>query len=103
MRIYIRRHPTKCICVFIFFRIPGRTVTINGHDYINVSSLNFLGLLGDKEIEKNAIAAVRRYGVGSCGPRGFYGTVGSSFSPLSLVRATILCFHHFVTSVGIAG
>uniref|UniRef100_A0A0B6Y1E3 Serine palmitoyltransferase 1 n=1 Tax=Arion vulgaris TaxID=1028688 RepID=A0A0B6Y1E3_9EUPU len=32
-------------------------------------------MVGNKEIEEEAIKALRVYGVGSCGPRGFYGTM----------------------------
>ncbi|XP_006811317.2 serine palmitoyltransferase 1-like [Saccoglossus kowalevskii] len=37
--------------------------------------MNFLGMLGKKTIEDAAVKAIKKYGVGSCGPRGFYGTV----------------------------
>lgn len=36
---------------------------------------NFLGLLEEDEIREKAIKCLRKYGVGSCGPRGFYGTL----------------------------
>ena len=39
--------------------------------------MNFLGLLGDKTIEAETEKCIRTYGVGSCGPRGFYGTFGT--------------------------
>ncbi|KAF6027128.1 sptlc1 [Bugula neritina] len=57
-----------------FTGIPGPTVCINGKEHINLTSLNFLNMIGNKEVEASAIDAVRKYGVGSCGPRGFYGT-----------------------------
>lgn len=53
----------------------GKRITVNGIDCLNLSSHNYLGLLGDKQIEDRAIESVRKYGVGSCGPRGFYGTL----------------------------
>lgn len=34
-----------------------------------------MGLLEDDKIQEDAIKSLRKYGVGSCGPRGFYGTV----------------------------
>jgi len=49
--------------------------TINGKDLLNLGSYNFLGFVGNPEIEEDAIKALRKYGCGSCGPRGFYGTV----------------------------
>nr|KAG5714099.1 hypothetical protein BaRGS_020427 [Batillaria attramentaria] len=53
----------------------GKTVNINGKDCINMATLNFLGFIGNKEIEEEAVKALMKYGVGSCGPRGFYGTM----------------------------
>ncbi|KZC05145.1 PREDICTED: serine palmitoyltransferase 1 [Dufourea novaeangliae] len=53
----------------------GKIIIVNGKDCLNLGTHNYLGLVENNEIEKTAIAAVRKYGVGSCGPRGFYGTV----------------------------
>ncbi|XP_067938177.1 serine palmitoyltransferase 1-like isoform X2 [Watersipora subatra] len=58
-----------------FTGIPGKRITIDNKEYINLSTQNFLGMIGNKEVEKSAIATVQKHGVGSCGPRGFYGTV----------------------------
>lgn len=40
-----------------------------------MASFNFLGLLNNEEIKESALSALRKYGVGSCGPPGFYGTL----------------------------
>ncbi|XP_031623394.1 serine palmitoyltransferase 1 [Contarinia nasturtii] len=53
----------------------GKQITINGHNCLNLATHNYLGLLNSSDIKESAIAAVRKYGVGSCGPRGFYGTI----------------------------
>ncbi|KAM0791332.1 hypothetical protein ACM66B_005802 [Microbotryomycetes sp. NB124-2] len=45
----------------------GKTVT-------NLASINFAGLAGNERIKDKAVECLRRYGVGSCGPPGFYGT-----------------------------
>lgn len=42
---------------------------------INLSSLNFLGLVGDPAVLEKCKATMEKYGCGACGPRGFYGTV----------------------------
>ena len=47
----------------------GKTVT-------NLASYNFTGLAGNEEIKASAIETLRKYGLGSCGPPGFYGTQG---------------------------
>jgi serine palmitoyltransferase len=54
----------------------GRVATINGREgVLDFVSLNFLGLAGHPDILAAAHATIRRFGVGSCGPRGFYGTL----------------------------
>lgn len=53
----------------------GKRINIEGHDCLNLATHNYLGLLDDDKIEMEAMKTLRKYGVGSCGPRGFYGTV----------------------------
>lgn len=53
----------------------GKMITVDGKECLNMASHNYLGLLEDKQIEEDSIRSLRKYGVGSCGPRGFYGTV----------------------------
>ena len=53
----------------------GKYVTVNDKKCLNFGTHNYLGLVENKEVEKKAIATIQKYGVGSCGPRGFYGTV----------------------------
>ncbi|KAJ1362103.1 Serine palmitoyltransferase 1 [Parelaphostrongylus tenuis] len=50
-------------------------VYVDGKKLLNMSTSDFLGLVGEKRIEDTAKKTIRKYGVGSCGPRGFYGTV----------------------------
>ncbi|KAH9037025.1 pyridoxal phosphate-dependent transferase [Lactarius hengduanensis] len=42
---------------------------------------NPTGLAGNETIKVHAIETLRKYGVGSCGPPGFYGTIGFSTIP----------------------
>ncbi|OON15492.1 aminotransferase, class I/II, partial [Opisthorchis viverrini] len=42
--------------------------------HLNFASLNFLNFVGDPDLSEVAIQKMKQYGVGSCGPRGFYGT-----------------------------
>lgn len=60
----------------------------------NLASVNFAGLIGNEQIKLKAIEQLRRSGVGSCGPPGFYGTFGkfsqNSFSIL-ISFITLLC------------
>lgn len=48
----------------------------NGKTVINLASFNFSGLAGSEHIKEKAIEILRKYGLGSCGPPGFYGTIG---------------------------
>lgn len=56
--------------------MSGKQITINSNNCLNLATHNYMGLLNAPDIKDSAIAAVRKYGVGSCGPRGFYGTIG---------------------------
>jgi serine palmitoyltransferase len=49
-----------------------------GKQVLNLASYNFAGLAGNETIKVRAIETLRKYGVGSCGPPGFYGTIGMS-------------------------
>ncbi|KVH93801.1 Aminotransferase, class I/classII [Cynara cardunculus var. scolymus] len=53
----------------------GPHTTINGIDVVNFASANYLGLMGHEKLLESCISALEKYGVGSCGPRGFYGTI----------------------------
>lgn len=53
----------------------GKHIKVDGHDCLNLGSHNYLGFLEDEEILEEACKSLRKYGVGSCGPRGFYGTM----------------------------
>ncbi|EFN80030.1 serine palmitoyltransferase 1 [Harpegnathos saltator] len=53
----------------------GRRIIINGKNCLNLGTHNYLNLSNDSKVEESAVAAVEKYGVGSCGPRAFYGTV----------------------------
>ncbi|KAL0025965.1 hypothetical protein WJX77_008574 [Trebouxia sp. C0004] len=54
---------------------PTTYIVANGKKVLNMVSANFLGFAGDKAIEEACAATINKYGVGSCGPRGFYGTI----------------------------
>ena len=42
---------------------------------LNCASFDFLGMSGAREVRDAAAAALTKYGCGSCGPRGFYGSI----------------------------
>ncbi|KAJ8072793.1 serine palmitoyltransferase component [Marasmius tenuissimus] len=54
---------------------PRPKLVSTGKSAYNLASLNFTGLSGNEHIKQRAIETLRKYGVGSCGPAGFYGTV----------------------------
>ncbi|XP_061590530.1 serine palmitoyltransferase 1 isoform X2 [Cololabis saira] len=53
---------------------PSHKIIINGKECVNFASFNFLGLLDNERVKEKALASLKKYGVGTCGPRGFYGT-----------------------------
>ena len=54
-------------------------MTIDGVKCLNLATHNYLGFAGNEVVEKSAIECIRKFGVGSCGPRAFYGTAGGTF------------------------
>lgn len=48
----------------------------NGKTVTNLASFNWTGLAGNEHIKERTIETLRKYGTGSCGPAGFYGTIG---------------------------
>ncbi|XP_023223298.1 serine palmitoyltransferase 1-like [Centruroides sculpturatus] len=53
----------------------GKNVMVDGKICLNAATHNYLGFVENPDLEKEAIIGLRKYGVGSCGPRGFFGTV----------------------------
>ncbi|KAG0348801.1 serine palmitoyltransferase component [Podila minutissima] len=47
----------------------------SGKNLLNLASSNFLGYITNEDIKAKAIETLHNYGVGSCGPPGFYGTL----------------------------
>ena len=54
---------------------PKPKLASTGKTAINLCSYNFTGLAGNEHIKERAIETLRKYGLGSCGPAGFYGTL----------------------------
>lgn len=53
----------------------GPVITIEGEEYINLSSNNYLGLAADSRLIQSAVEAVNRYGVGAGSVRSINGTL----------------------------
>ncbi|KNC72745.1 hypothetical protein SARC_14695, partial [Sphaeroforma arctica JP610] len=66
----------KDIPIFKGKHTPHATFTDN-KERLQFGTMNFLGLIGNPRVEESAEKAIRKYGVGSCGPRGFYGSIGT--------------------------
>ncbi|XP_063727642.1 serine palmitoyltransferase 1-like [Symsagittifera roscoffensis] len=58
----------------------GKHVDINGKNCLDLATFDFLGIIGCKRIEEASVTALKKYGVGSCGPRGFYGSIDAHIS-----------------------
>lgn len=50
-------------------------ISVGGKEFLNFASCNFLGLADSAELKKACTDTICKYGVGSCGPRGFYGSI----------------------------
>ena len=55
---------------------PKPKLVSTGKTAVNLASFNFTGLAGNEHIKQRAVEILRKYGLGSCGPPGFYGTLG---------------------------
>ncbi|KAJ8626215.1 hypothetical protein MRB53_019522 [Persea americana] len=53
----------------------GPHTVIDGKEVVNFASANYLGLVGHDKLIESCTTALEKYGVGSCGPRSFYGTI----------------------------
>ncbi|KAJ4365573.1 serine palmitoyltransferase component [Neocucurbitaria cava] len=51
-----------------------KTKLSNGRTVTNLASYNYYNFLSSETLKEKAIATLRTYGVGPCGPPGFYGT-----------------------------
>lgn len=54
--------------------VGPKTKLSNGRTVVNLSSYNFYNFNANESLKEKAIQTLRNYGVGPCGPRGFYGT-----------------------------
>lgn len=77
------RHKRGCrirprFCILCLNFQPGKFITVDGRRCLDMGTHNYLGFAGDESIEAAAIETVKKFGVGSCGPRGFYGTAGET-------------------------
>jgi len=55
--------------------VSGAYVKVAGREYLNLASMNFLGMATQPTVKEESRKAIEKYGVGSCGPRGFYGSL----------------------------
>ena len=70
---------TRYVAFLLHILVCGRSLQFSRKfQVLNLASYNFTGLAGNETIKERAIETVRKYGVGSCGPPQFYGTIGMS-------------------------
>ena len=73
----------------------GKYTVVDDKKCLNLASHNYLGMTEEQCLEEKAIKCLHKYGVGSCGPRGFYGTVGESLSAAPGAAPGAARGHHF--------
>lgn len=59
----------------VLLSAAGPHTIINGEKVVNFASANYLGLMGHEKLLESCTSSLEKYGVGSCGPRQFYGTI----------------------------
>ncbi len=77
----------------------GAHVRINGKEYLNMCSNNYLGLANHPEIRKAAIASIEKYGVGAGAVRSIAGTL----SLHEELEKRVASFKHMEASVVFQG
>lgn len=67
----------KCKPLGIVEATPDTHIKLQGFakPVINLATFDFLGIGSRRELKEVAIKTLTKYGCGSCGPRGFYGTI----------------------------
>ncbi|KAK3848174.1 MAG: serine palmitoyltransferase [Linnemannia gamsii] len=71
----IQRMELEKTQVIVGHQGPKPKMLSSGKNLLNLASTNFLGYITNEDIKEKAIETLRNYGVGSCGPPGFYGTL----------------------------
>ncbi|KAH9016845.1 hypothetical protein EDB84DRAFT_1567102 [Lactarius hengduanensis] len=67
---------------------PWPKLANTGNQVLNLASYDFTGLAGNETSKVRAIETLRKYGVCSCGPLGFYGTIyASQTSPVQMPQS----------------
>lgn len=69
-RLNLQKIPTIIGAQSVKPKVAGHTKPL-----MNLATTNYLNLLASDEIRDKAIKTLKGYGVGSCGPPGFYGTI----------------------------
>ena len=66
---------TKDVAIIEYVRNGHIKLKGTSSELINLTSFDFFGMGQNLEVKEAARAALEKYGCGSCGPRGFYGTI----------------------------
>ena len=82
---YINKIPVISGYVYSYKEVRGfmdsptgpKTKLSNGKTVINLASYNFLNFGNLERLRNKAVETLHDYGVGACGPPGFYGTLGT--------------------------
>ncbi|CAD7696398.1 unnamed protein product [Ostreobium quekettii] len=87
--------------------VLGHHIEVDGEKLLNMVSTDFLGLSTSEHIKDVCRATINKYGVGSCGPRGFYGTVDvhlqleESISEFMGTQETIIYSYDMATAASV--
>ncbi|KAF9310690.1 serine palmitoyltransferase component [Podila horticola] len=76
---------------------PKPKVQSTGKTLMNLASTNYLGYITNEDIKQKAIDTLHNYGVGSCGPPGFYGTLEKDIAKFLGTESAIIYAQGFST------
>eukprot|EP01117_Protostelium_nocturnum_P000363 TRINITY_DN10422_c0_g1_i1.p1 TRINITY_DN10422_c0_g1~~TRINITY_DN10422_c0_g1_i1.p1 ORF type:complete len:474 (-),score=174.87 TRINITY_DN10422_c0_g1_i1:82-1503(-) len=77
-------------------------VVVNGKEVLHMSRNNFLGMVNNKRVEDATIKTLRKYGTGTCGPRGFNGTIDTHLQLETRIRDFLKVHDCCIYSYGFA-
>ncbi|XP_047595901.1 serine palmitoyltransferase 1-like isoform X5 [Lutra lutra] len=84
------------------YKTPSHNIVVNGKKCVIFASFNFPRLLDNARVKAAALASLK-YGVGTCGPRGFYGTfdvhldLEDHLAKFMKTEEAIICSYGFAT------
>lgn len=82
----VKLSPTGKTVRLAFICLQRRDLLTSLWQVLNMAIPDWVGFVEDDKMKEVAIDTLKEYGVGTCGPSGFYGTIGKSPSMPFIVQ-----------------